>query len=369
VNLWQKIQLALAQAVEKDPESEIFLARHNRVTPLTAGGSDRVFVRLRGRGAREFGADSVVLLIDSKGDRLGEYLRALAILTKVGLYPPEFIAGSARIGLVVLEDVGADSLYRLERAGKGTRTTVYDAAIEALRVLASVPGDRFRSDPVLGCRRFDVNALREETKYFAREVLGRRLGWSPERAAKLDTEFDLLAAEVSRGPYALMHRDYQSQNLHWRAAVRASGRRHLPAAPRKNALGRLAILDFQNLTWGPALYDLASLVRDPYVSLRPPRQLRLVRIFLEGLPESHSLEAMNAERFERLYFSTALQRHLQACAAYVFLSRVRRKKAFAPYLAPGLALALEDARRLKDFPGVENALEVALASPAPPRLE
>lgn len=352
-----EVRRALEEACRADAIFGQLLGSENRVTLLSVGGSDRMFFRVRGKNVFSTISGTVVLLFDARRDRLREYFAAEAQLRKVGLFPPEVIAGDVERGIAVLEDVGDASLFRMERARTKARTEAYRAALAALSVMAEVREEVFRGDPVLGRRRFDQEALRYETRYFAREVLGRWLGWATERMASLDAEFDALAEEVARGPYALMHRDYQSQNLHWRF----DSHRHTGRKRRwKTSLERLAILDFQNLTWGPGLYDLVSLVRDPYVRLGRQRQVRLVRTFLADLPNGHALLKMDAGSFKRLYLATALQRHLQACAAYVYLSRVAGKRAFGTHLGSGLRLALEDARSLGSFPGIQRTLEIAL---------
>jgi hypothetical protein len=282
-------------------------------------------------------------LLDPNRERLIQYLAAQDFLRRIGLFPPEIRMAQPEAGVALLEDVGDASLFHLEKGDPRKRESrrAYHAAVAALGLLAITPEEEFRADPTLGSRRFDRSALRDETRYFSREVLARFLGWTPERIAHLDHEFDALADEVSQGPYALMHRDYQSQNLHWRFPD--EGSEGSPGNPRldppENGLARLAILDFQNLTWGPALYDLVSLVCDPYVLLSAGRRQRYLEVFRRALPPDSPVAQMKIADFQRLFWATALQRLLQASAAFVYLSRVAGKPAFAAYLQPALTQA------------------------------
>ncbi|MHA2621129.1 MAG: hypothetical protein V2G42_05920 [bacterium JZ-2024 1] len=359
LDLPEQVRRVLDTVKDCDPRLASLWKGRYRVSTLTAGGSDRIFYRICPADTKVFSTRSFVVLCDPDRDRLSHYLSARDLLVRIGLYPPALITAIADSGIAVLEDVGSNSLFFLESVGRISKYKAYISAILALTVMAQVPHEQFSADPIVGNRRFDVNALRDETRYFSREILMRWLGWSSEQVAELHSEFDALAQEVANGPYGLMHRDYQSQNLHWRFAPRS---RHANAAPSETTslLQRLAILDFQNLTWGPALYDLVSLVRDPYISLHSGRQDLLVARFRDALPAHHPLKALDFRHFRRLYHATALQRHLQACAAFVHLSRVKGKKIFSGFLVPGLRLALEDTWCLANFPRLQSVLESAL---------
>ncbi|MBA2847725.1 phosphotransferase [Thermosulfuriphilus ammonigenes] len=113
----------------------------------------------------------------------------------------------------------------------------------------------------------------------------------------------------------LLHRDFQSRNL----------------MVKDN---RLRLIDFQGLRLGPPAYDLASLLRDPYLDLSPSLEEDLLQAYLRlsGRPEA---------ALRRQYDLLALHRHLQALSAFVRLTRAGRRH-FAAYISPGL-------KKLKDL--------------------
>src|SRR5690606_4234938 len=97
---------------------------------------------------------------------------------------------------------------------------------------------------------FDLTQLRWETGYFRDQyLLGARSLEAGDLPGDLETLFGELAERVNRHPKAIMHRDYQSQNL-----MVAEG-------------GALRVIDYQGSRLGSIYYDLASLLLDPYTSL------------------------------------------------------------------------------------------------------
>lgn len=118
--------------------------------------------------------------------------------------------------------------------------------------------------------------LREqEANYFLRELVLGAAGWQPEELPpELEDELEVLCRLAGEArPRALVHRDFQSRNVVYYR-------------------GRYGLVDFQGARLGPAQYDLASLLHDPYVqlpwSLRqrswrsswpwPPRKGRSIRV-------------------------------------------------------------------------------------------
>ena len=82
---------------------------------------------------------------------------------------------------------------------------------------------------------------------------------------------------------------------------------------------------------GSALYDLASLLEDPYVNLPKPT--------VEELKESFITRHLGEEAM-RFYPRIAAHRLMQACGAYVNLSIGKGKLKFLRYLKTGLTRLL-----------------------------
>jgi len=174
--------------------------------------------------------------------------------------------------------------------------------------------------------RYDVALMREwESGYFVRELLVSRLGLDVPDG--LGGELDRLADRAAAaGTAYLLHRDYQSQNL-------------------KIHLGRICVIDFQGARLGPAQYDLASLLLDPYADL--PEQLRheLRDHYLE-LFTSRTHE--ERERFLEYFPLVAAHRLMQALGAYAFLGLRRGKPAFLAHIPVALRLLAETIAPIAD---------------------
>ena len=184
--------------------------------------------------------------------------------------------------------------------------------------------------PLLASRVFDYEHLRWETGYFTERFVSGLLEMTITDERKLDEEFHRLAKTVDSFPKAIVHRDFQSQNI----MVTRNG------PPR--------VIDYQGARMGPPAYDLASVLWDPYYRLDEAMQERLITYYIEArkTASSHSLDE-NEFRYSLLL--CRLQRHMQALGAYGFLSRVKGKKYFLKhiplameYLSEEIALVSED---------------------------
>ena len=83
--------------------------------------------------------------------------------------------------------------------------------------------------------------------YLARH---RGVTLTDKQQATLDNAFNLIVAHNLAAPSVFVHRDFMTRNL---------------MVPLKRA-ARLAVLDFQDAVYGPITYDIASLLRDAFIS-------------------------------------------------------------------------------------------------------
>ena len=157
--------------------------------------------------------------------------------------------------------------------------------------------------------------LERECHYFVRAFLQGYLGLKIEEA-ELSPDFEhlLAGARVEESPFFL-HRDFQSKNLFVQGES-------------------LRVLDFQGGRLGPLGYDLAALLIDPYVDLKPDLQEELVNFYQELLRRHLPLDFGN---FREQYEYLALCRNLQILGAFGFLTQVKGKPQFARYIPLAMA--------------------------------
>ena len=274
-------------------------------TPLTGQASDRRYWRVRG-------ADGPAVLLDSRGDA-SEFDRTVALsraLHDQGLGGAAVRAVAPERPAAVFEDLGDRTLgAALAQDPEAWRALYRDALgwIPRLQARTDAAAERM---PLACDRTLDRAALRAESRYFAERFLLQERGLPPETVAALDPELERLADAVAALPRRLIHRDYQSTNILLRR-------------------GEVRVVDVQGMRLGPAGYDAASLLRDPYADLDPARVRSLLADWDAGLRGDSPADAAQI-------VLAGLQRSLQALGAYGYLARIRGKAEFRRFIPAGL---------------------------------
>ena len=284
-----------------------------RLERIGGHGSDRRFWRLAA------GDWSAVAMQSPSDDP--EFSRQVAIgkfLHGRGLGAPEILSIHEKEQVLLTEDLGAVRLYETARRSPRQAAPLYDRALDQLLRLQAAGDQAARECPLAVDRCLDHAALRGETDYFRERFLAGHLGWKPEVLAGLDEDFESLAAIVAAQPQVLIHRDFQSQNI------------HIPG-------GEIRLVDFQGMRRGPLGYDAASLIYDPYVDLGKDQRDRLLDRFAGSagaglVPSGPEAPAM----VRAMVLSAGLQRLMQALGAFGFLGHSKGKQEFLAHIPAGL---------------------------------
>jgi len=136
---------------------------------------------------------------------------------------------------------------------------------------------------------------------------------------ELDAEFHALAETVAAQPQVLIHRDFQSQNIHLQN-------------------DRIRLVDFQGMRLGPLTYDLVSLLLDPYVALHAGYRAELLERFASAAGPAGSVSVADIRAMAQ---AAGLQRIMQALGAFGFLGHVKGKRSFLDHIPAGLAVLRE----------------------------
>jgi N-acetylmuramate 1-kinase len=297
-----------------------------RVT-LLRGGSDRRFWRLRDRKRA-----AVLVEVDPRDPELRNWLAIGVWLWAEKLGGPGFFADDAERGAVLMEDLGDLTLEMLANDSDDARELLYEiydevvARLVDLQVRGTAALERC---PAAGRRRFGYEDLRWETGYFRRRFLSAMAEVPGGTLAGLEEDFHRLALAVLEQPEVLMHRDFQSRNilLH-------------DFEPR--------FVDFGGMRLGPLAYDLASLLRDPYVRLTPALRASMRDSYRVQLAEAGG-PSLTLPEMERLEVLAGLQRVMQAIGAYAHLGLVRGKREFLRHVPAGLARLAELLEEWRDL--------------------
>ena len=304
--------------------------------PLAGDGSDRRFFRL-------LGSPTVVLLHHPHPPGRGvnendSYFHLGRHLKAQGAPVPEIHHYCREEGWLLLEDLGDLHLEAaLKREGREDLRFRYRQALEILVNLQLRGQEGFNPawcfDTPMVHRPF---LWERECGYFVRAFLQGYLGLKVS-LDDLAPDFErLLTRALTPGPNFFLHRDFQSRNL-----------------MIKN--GRLRVIDFQGGRLGPLGYDVAALLIDPYVNLKPAWQEELLAYYLDLLQER--LPGTDREAFTGQYRHLALCRNLQILGAFGYLTKVKGKANFARYIPTAVAgLRQRLKARAGEFPLLEQVV-------------
>jgi len=280
----------------------------SRAQPMTGQASDRKFWRLAG-------SSGTAVLMDSRDDP-SEFFRTIAVsrfLHHHGFGGADVLAVAPTIAVAVFEDLGDRTLKSAVGQEPGRSREFYSRVFEKIADLQQ-RGTRLTLEglcPEACDRVFGLADLRGETEYFATRFLRQECGLPQVRIDELRDDFQALAEAVAGQPLGLMHRDCQSTNV-------------------LLIDDEVRFVDVQGMRLGPIGYDVASLTRDPYGDLPDD----LAPILIEDWA---GIAGRDTDDVRREVILAGLQRSMQALGAYAYLSRIRGKREFRRWMAPGLA--------------------------------
>ena len=189
--------------------------------------------------------------------------------------------------------------------------------------------------------------------WFCNRHLGLEL--SSADTELLAETFGFLERELLAQPVVFVHRDYHSRNL--------------MITPR----GSPGIIDFQDALAGPIGYDLASLLKDCYISWPRARVLAWLAEHRRRLRAAGVDAGADEGEFQRWFELAGLQRHLKVLGIFARLWYRDGKPDYLPDLPLTLHYVRDAAARygeLRDFcawveaklvPGLPAANERAVA--------
>ena len=303
------------------------------------GANDFKFLGARGSERVFFDSDKGVVVVydDTTRTENGLYAGHSRWLKAQGVPVPEVVFDDPSIKTMVLEHAGCEKRMSVDEYAEVVKALVRfngllgdaaggdaprygaDSAPGSVQRdgAASAPGAVPRWAPARGAvpqllPPFDDEAWKWERDLFAKYCLGKRFGL--EMPKDVEAELEKVAEILEKEPKSLVHRDFQSTNILW-----------------KN--GKPTFIDFQGMRLGPAAYDLASLVYDPYVTFTDKAREALVALYAK--------EAGRPEIVKVLPFA-AVQRLVQCLGAYGRLASVGQPQ-FGKHVLPALVNLLDAA--------------------------
>lgn len=271
--------------------------------PASADASFRRYLRID----TATGASCIVMDAPPDKENCKPFVQVQGLMAAAGLNVPQILAFDEPTGFMLLSDLGYQTV--IERLNPEKPQDAYAWYQQATDVLlqwqkASQPG-------VLPA--YDEPLLRRELALFPDWYLAkhRAIALDDKQQATLQSAFDAIVAHNLAAPQVYVHRDFMTRNL--MAPVEAG-------AP-------LGVLDFQDAVYGPITYDIASLLRDAFISWEEEFIIDITVRYWEKARKAGLLGATSASgwgddfgEFYRAVEWMGLQRHLKVAGIFARLT-------------------------------------------------
>lgn len=285
--------------------------------PLAGDASKRRYIRLT-QGQRTAILMDAPMATDVDQASFDAFRSIGAHLRNLGLSAPAEYHADRSKGLILLEDLGDQSLAHLLEHAPETAHTAYTSTALLLA--------RLKAHPPEGLKAPDASSMAQ--------MADLTFEFIPDSDILRDTLLASLADALTTnapGPSVLSLRDVHAENLMW--------------LPDRDGDARVGLLDFQDALLLPEGYDLASLVDDPRREVSEAWRAELIA--------AHSTPARIA--------TLSLQRNLRILGIFRRLSTDFGKPAYAAFLPRTRTLI---ARAAEAIPSMQGPVTEVLARTA-----
>ncbi|HSV53528.1 MAG TPA: phosphotransferase [Burkholderiaceae bacterium] len=243
------------------------------------------------------------IVMDAPPDKenCAPFVQVAGLMAEAGLNVPRVLAWDQPHGFMLLSDLGTQTmLARIAPADPQANQGIYLQAVDALVAwqLASRPA-------VLPA--YDAALLQRELALFPDWYLAQHRGVAVEGKIRetLDNAFQQIVTRNLAAPAVYVHRDFMPRNL---------------MVPEGATETRLGVLDFQDAVHGPITYDIASLMRDAFLSWEEEFVLDITVRYWERARKAGLPVDADFGEFYRGVEWMGLQRHLKVAGIFARLT-------------------------------------------------
>jgi aminoglycoside/choline kinase family phosphotransferase len=309
-----------------------------RIAPMAGDASTRSYFRA-------FFSDGGTVLVSFQPnpEDQASFLEVRQFLEDRGLPVPRVFHSDAERRLIIQEDLGDELLE--DAVGRAEETDIaglYQEAVDLL-IWMRTAIDGFDS----GCRAFDLafdeEKLMWEMEFFMTHFVRGFSRIEPSAAAEAEIEefFLTICRLLAAEPRIFTHRDYHSRNLMLKS-------------------GRLVMIDFQDARMGPAQYDLASLLRDSYVTIPEPLLDDLLARYTDALGV---IGDSSVERFRYIFDLMSLQRNIKALGTFGYQATVRESRRYLSSIPRTGSYVSQTINRLPELASFKAVVEDLVCRP------
>ncbi|OIN91247.1 MAG: aminoglycoside phosphotransferase [Comamonadaceae bacterium CG1_02_60_18] len=269
--------------------------RSDSLRPASADASFRRYLRI------DAGAGSFIIMdAPPQHENCQPFVTVAQLMQGAGLRVPEVLAWDQANGFMLLTDLGGQTLMQcIDPANSQANLPLYLQAVQVL-----INWQRASRPGVLPP--YDQALLRRELELFPEWYLAKHRGVVVDTAlrATLERVFERIIAQNLAQPQVYVHRDFMPRNLMATAS---------PGQP-------LGVLDFQDAVYGPITYDIASLMRDAFLSWDEEFCLDVTVRYWEQARQAGLPVGEDFGEFYRAVEWMGLQRHLKVAGIFARLT-------------------------------------------------
>jgi N-acetylmuramate 1-kinase len=272
------------------------------------------------------------------------HIETTILFREAGLPVPRVLGSSGADHMLFIEDVG-DTRLQDWLAGRSETElkAAYRRAVEMIIKIQEATEKATGHGSICSALAFDEAKLKYELGFFFANYINKYLGAKLDATAAnaINQDFKALCSELAARPRVLTHRDYHARNLMMHN-------------------NELFIIDQQDARMGPASYDVASLLRDPYAALDNAIAEEMTELFLE-LKASSSLPLESLAEFRHELHLMTIQRMLKAIGTYAYQAAVMKNQSYISYIEPAAKSALASIAALGRFDTTRALIEKAVS--------
>ncbi|MCP5463764.1 MAG: phosphotransferase [Deltaproteobacteria bacterium] len=248
------------------------------------------------------------------------FLNVQAYLKKIDVPVPEVYGQDAENGLLLLQDLGGQSLEDVVSKTSGEfRLFYYKKVIDTLLHLQTQAQQNPDPKCLVNFREFNTDLLDWEFYHFLEYGIEDRkmMKVSDDERDAFRNAAHSISLIIQNMPKSFVHRDFQSRNLMMHGY-------------------EFYLIDFQDALTGPQLYDLVALLRDSYIALSEAELDALLEHYHAGLSENNFYKNKK-EQLYRDFFLITLQRKLKDTGRFQFIHTVKGNSMFLEHVPTSLS--------------------------------
>jgi len=265
---------------------------------LRAASADASFRRYLRIDAQTAEGPTSLVIMDAPPDKENSapFVKVAGLMAEAGLRVPHILHWDAPNGFMLLSDLGAQTMMQIIDPAAAPPLDLYLQAVDILVrwQLASKPD-------VLPA--YDHALLLREVELYPQWYVAQHRGLTLDTAQRktLDDAFARIIQNNLHWPSVYVHRDFMPRNL----MVSRQG---------------MGVLDFQDAVYGPITYDIASLMRDAFLTWEEDFCLDVTIRYWEKARKAGLPVGDDFGEFYRGVEWMGLQRHLKVSGIFARLT-------------------------------------------------